>query len=57
MEQMWGTLKEKSLSRYNPIPINDFCHVEKPPNVYRRKVFDLIPEMEEEFRRDMIAGT
>ena len=56
VEQVRGQLKEKSMSRYYPVPINNFCHVKKPPSPYQRSVLDVTIELEIEFRQAIIAG-
>lgn len=47
IEQAWGKLKDKTLSKFDFVPLRDFCHIKKQPEVYKRLVIEVIEEMEE----------
>jgi len=57
IKQVWGTLKEKTLSQYEPTPLKDFCHIGSQQTAYKRPILNPSPEMEAEFRAMYLAGS
>ena len=56
VEQVWGTLKEKTMAKFEPSPLNEFCHVQKHPTPYKRPILEVTPDMEKRFRDMFLAG-
>ncbi|KAK3918305.1 tRNA dimethylallyltransferase [Frankliniella fusca] len=50
VQQIWGSISEKTLSRFAPVEMHEFCCMKKLPPVYKREIQDVTPELEEEFR-------
>ncbi|KAK3919964.1 Aspartate--tRNA(Asp/Asn) ligase [Frankliniella fusca] len=50
VEQRWGGLQEETLKKFDAVPLQQFCHIKKPPPPYKRIILPVTREMEEEFR-------
>ncbi|KAK3920156.1 Actin cytoskeleton-regulatory complex protein END3 [Frankliniella fusca] len=55
LEQVWGTLKEQSLAKFNPSPLHEFCHVKKPTTPYKRPIQQVTTDLEVKFRNMFVA--
>ncbi|KAK3931646.1 Sec-independent protein translocase protein TatC [Frankliniella fusca] len=55
LEQVWGTLKEQSMSKFQPSPLHEFCHVKKPALPYKRTIKEVSEEMSKAFRDMFLA--
>lgn len=56
VEQQWGGLKERTMSKFDPVPLKDFCHIstQKPP--YKREIKEVTAEMGCQFLSMFLEG-
>ncbi|KAK3927632.1 Poly(ADP-ribose) glycohydrolase 1 [Frankliniella fusca] len=56
--QKWGAIQESTrtvLTKFEPIPLKDFCHISSQQPPYKRPVREVTKELESEFRSMFLA--